>query len=57
MLHWIGWFLIRVGCTLTCVYTVWHVVLRSGYNIPFTTMLAASVAIIVGVRLWMPSQS
>lgn len=50
---WFGW---RVVVTAMCIVTVQNIIhLSEGYLIPFNVLAAGAVALIVGVRVWMPS--
>lgn len=60
MLRWIinniVWFSIRLVVTLACIFTIQNVIHQEGYLIPYKILLVGAICLIVGVRLWMPSQ-
>ncbi len=56
MLRWFGWTLIRLLVTFACIFTVQNIIHQEGYLISLPILLAASAAVIVGVRIWMPAK-
>lgn len=55
MASWVWWFAWRLAVTLACLWTVQNVIHQEGYYIEYRVLVVAALCVIVGVRVWMPS--
>lgn len=56
-IRWIVWFVVRLMCSLACLFTIQFMVKEQGYYIPTKTLMVVGALLIVGVRVWMNAPS
>lgn len=54
--YWTWWFTWRLVITLACMVTLHNVIQYEGYHVEWSTLIIATIAAIVGIRVWMPSK-
>ena len=59
MLGWVGYWcwkiFWRLAVSTACLLTIYSVLTRAGYRVDFPALFVVALCVIIGVRLWMPS--